>query len=60
VASGLPKEGGKEVFDWLLKKGLDPLAEDKKGRSSLDLATEAKREGRVSSTCLEINRHEMT
>lgn len=44
VASGLSRKGDKEVFGWLVKKGLDPLAEDNKGRSSLDLAAEAKKE----------------
>lgn len=49
VASGLPSEGDKEVFDWLRKKGLDPLTEDNTRRSSLDLAAEAKKKGNLDN-----------
>ncbi|KAH8892663.1 ankyrin [Thozetella sp. PMI_491] len=40
LAGSPVKKGDREVFEWLVKKGLDPLAEDNKGRSSLDVAAE--------------------
>jgi ankyrin repeat protein len=34
----ISKVGGKETFEFMMKKGLDPLQEDAKGRTALDVA----------------------